>query len=438
MSLPLRRSIGLLLALAGTVLLAGMIQVILLERWALPAAQWPAGIHRYTGCIHIHSLHSDGSGSLPTIVEAARMHGLDFLMITDHNTLALKDSAAGVEQPLVLVGTELSLGAGHLLAYGLDSLPEPFAEEKLGGLAAILDLVHTRQGFAQIAHPLHPKIRWKQAAIDSHIDGIELLNADTEWRDNNPAELLLALLMYPFFDQAINLLLDFPTATWELWQRALLTQQLSAIGSVDAHARIKVNASWHLRFPGYAKTFALVQNQVLLRAPLSPDPASARAQIAMALRNGNLLFGYAALGPLQSVSLWAEHAGKIYLPGDRLWWTGSSPAPVVQVRMPGQAALEAVLYNSGEPLDSMSSGKQGLSDEKLQTGRLDATSRPVLACRFELTEPGTYCVVIYQLRWCALHFRRERVPWIFANPIYVANPPSPGYIQNLRTDREKE
>ena len=46
----------------------------------------------YTGTLHVHSVFSDGSGEVPDIAKLAEEVGLDFLILTDHNTLrALKE-----------------------------------------------------------------------------------------------------------------------------------------------------------------------------------------------------------------------------------------------------------------------------------------------------------------------------------------------------------
>ena len=45
-----------------------------------------------TGAIHMHSVFSDGSGEVEEIARYAEEVGLDYLILTDHNTLrALKE-----------------------------------------------------------------------------------------------------------------------------------------------------------------------------------------------------------------------------------------------------------------------------------------------------------------------------------------------------------
>ena len=64
----------------------------------------------YVGVAHIHSLFSDGTGEIPEIAEYASDLDLDFLLLTDHNTLrGLKE---GYEKwygkTLLLVGCEIN------------------------------------------------------------------------------------------------------------------------------------------------------------------------------------------------------------------------------------------------------------------------------------------------------------------------------------------
>ena len=42
---------------------------------------------RYSGVIHVHSLYSDGGGTVDDIIESGHKTGLDFIILTDHDTL---------------------------------------------------------------------------------------------------------------------------------------------------------------------------------------------------------------------------------------------------------------------------------------------------------------------------------------------------------------
>ena len=41
----------------------------------------------YVGAIHMHSVFSDGSGEVLQITKYAMETGLDFIILTDHNTI---------------------------------------------------------------------------------------------------------------------------------------------------------------------------------------------------------------------------------------------------------------------------------------------------------------------------------------------------------------
>src|SRR3954466_10669304 len=76
-----------------------------------------------TCVIHVHSTHSDGSGTVPQIARAAQRAGIDVVLLTDHDTLAAK--RAGEERwyddVLVLVGEEVSpTDRDHYLAFDIE------------------------------------------------------------------------------------------------------------------------------------------------------------------------------------------------------------------------------------------------------------------------------------------------------------------------------
>lgn len=74
----------------------------------------------YRGDLHAHSLHSDGSWETSDLVNWARRRGLDFVTLSDHNTVsgvaAARESAA--EDLLVISGMELTTHHGHALSLG--------------------------------------------------------------------------------------------------------------------------------------------------------------------------------------------------------------------------------------------------------------------------------------------------------------------------------
>ena len=70
------------------------------------------------GNLHVHSINSDGTGGVREIAAAALDAGIDFVAITDHNTVSSEISGR-YGNVHVLAGQEFSPAAcGHLLVFG--------------------------------------------------------------------------------------------------------------------------------------------------------------------------------------------------------------------------------------------------------------------------------------------------------------------------------
>lgn len=95
-----------------------------------PAAPLEVGRRYYAGDLHVHSLESgDARPSLGEIAAFARGRGLDFVALSEHNTLSHLDffaEAQAASPGLLLVpSVEFTTYAGHLNAFGVSRLP-PF------------------------------------------------------------------------------------------------------------------------------------------------------------------------------------------------------------------------------------------------------------------------------------------------------------------------
>jgi len=84
-------------------------------------------LHDLACAIHVHSTCSDGTATVPEIVEAARASGRDVVVLTDHDTMRARELGheGWHDSVLLLVGEEVSPKGGHYLALGL--------ERELGG-----------------------------------------------------------------------------------------------------------------------------------------------------------------------------------------------------------------------------------------------------------------------------------------------------------------
>lgn len=93
--------------------------------------------------MHMHSTFSDGTFTVPQIVEFARKNNFEYVAITDHNSIQSVDVLKGMtgELPHKIAGIELSTKHNgkklHLLGYF--NVNDDFAGEKFASLRALLD-----------------------------------------------------------------------------------------------------------------------------------------------------------------------------------------------------------------------------------------------------------------------------------------------------------
>ncbi|WP_076263841.1 CehA/McbA family metallohydrolase [Intrasporangium flavum] len=116
------------------------------------------GMQWLAGDFHSHTVHSDGSLSVGGLAALAVSRGLDFLAVTDHNTVSHHPhlpEAGRRHGILLLPGQEVTRDVGHANAFGdiglLDfrSAPETWAEQ-----------AESRGGLLSVNHPLGGDCAW--------------------------------------------------------------------------------------------------------------------------------------------------------------------------------------------------------------------------------------------------------------------------------------
>jgi hypothetical protein len=161
----------------------------------------PRGAGWYRGDLHAHTIHSDGHWDVPDLVAAARANGLDFVTLSDHNTIAPLAQMDSLSAPnlLTMGGLELTTYAGHALALGLREwidwrvCPPAAPVRTMQDIAAV---VEAAGGLFVIAHPMSPGdpvctgCDWQYADMmpgTAHV--VEVWNG--EWSDYNEDGLAL-------------------------------------------------------------------------------------------------------------------------------------------------------------------------------------------------------------------------------------------------------
>ncbi len=126
-------------------------------RRALPA---PAGTRWLAGDLHAHTVHSDGALTVPELAALGYDRGLDFLAVTDHNTVShhAELAAAGARAGVLLVpGQEVTTDLGHANAFG-DIGWVDFRRPADDWLAE----ADRRGGLLSVNHPLAADNAWRQ------------------------------------------------------------------------------------------------------------------------------------------------------------------------------------------------------------------------------------------------------------------------------------
>jgi len=126
--------------------------------------------------LHVHTVYSDGRGSVRDVLKVAERKGLDGLAITDHDTvdgyLVAKSYKTSM---LILPGYEITTDAGHILVLGLEETP-PRAGLTLYPYERLIEWTKRRGGLAILAHPAAGKIRLKRW-LQCKPNAVEVLNA---------------------------------------------------------------------------------------------------------------------------------------------------------------------------------------------------------------------------------------------------------------------
>ena len=330
------------------------------------------------GGYHIHSNRSDGSGSVEAIAQAAHEAGLAFIVLTDHGDgTAVPLAPAYRSGVLCIDAVEVSTNGGHVVALGLDGpAPYPMAGEP----GDVIEDIHRRGGAAFVAHPDSPKpeLQWK--AWTTPYDGVEWMNADTEWRNDTSTQLVgvaVRLLMRP--PETIASLFRRPTITIRRWDATLRRRPVPTVAGLDAHANL---AGW----PRYVDMFRALAQAAVLDAPLTGQADQDARAVLTALRAGHSYSIVRAFASPAALDFTVDHATGTTRMGD--WLPADGPL-TWHAAVPQAPDARLTLLEDGRPVVS---GRGSLT--------YSSTGTPG-AYRVEVTYPGV------------------AMPWIVSNPIYV-------------------
>ncbi len=229
----------------------------------------PRGADWYRGDLHCHTHHSDAAGfTVPDLLRAAREYDLDFVFLTDHNTVSgLPEMDAGTTADLLAAGgIELTTFWGHALCLGTREWVDWRVRPGSGAMARIAEAVYAAGQIFVIAHP--------QSVGDPGCTGCA-------WRygEMSPGNArLVEVWNGPWNGDSNN---ETALALWYDWLNQGL--RMAATAGTDAHAAQHPGVAASLASAGAAPGFNVIYAESLTEAAL-----------LKALRAGHL---YLSAGP---------------------------------------------------------------------------------------------------------------------------------------------
>ena len=342
----------------------------------------------YIGAVHIHSIYSDGSGEVPEIASIADEVGLDFILLTDHNTLrALDENYEGwYGRTLLLAGCELNdkENKNHYLAFGID---ETYSTRKPA--KEYVQNVKDSGGIGFIAHPHekrssmkeHPPYPWVDWDIDG-FTGIEIWNHMSEWMEGLTEEN-----KYNYFVHPLRSIEKPQEVTLKVWDDLSLKRKVVGIGGVDAHAH-KVNLLGFFEvevFP-YKVLFKSIRTHILTDEKIPKakrELKRTRKIVYSTLESGRCFVSNYYLGDAKGFRFWAELGGEIFQMGESIELQDGIR---LFVNVPQSDATIKVIRN-GEVLDSVENAE----------------------LKFQVDSSGAYRIEVYI----------DERPWIYSNHIRI-------------------
>lgn len=320
-------------------------------------------MYEYTGAIHIHSVYSDGTGKIEDIAKAAFDSDLDFIMMTDHNTI--KPKLDGYERWLhnimVIIGYEVNDmdNKNHYLTFGMDEVIGTYQELPNGELGCKLSAneyvkqIKEKGGIGFLAHPdeerqhlpEHPSYPWLEETDD--YTGIEIWNHMSEWIEGMNESNKLDRFLHP-----LKTIIAPSEKTLKRWDNAAAKRHVTGIAGVDAHAlKQNVLGFFEVEIFAYKVLFKSLRTHVLIDKPFEKNSKlyfeDNKNRVLQALKNGKCFASNYYHGNAKGFRFYADYKGKTYTSGDTVNSNGDKV--ILRTLVPKDCRIK--LIHNGKPVN---------------------------------------------------------------------------------------
>ena len=108
----------------------------------------------YKGDTHMHTVNSDGILRLYELIEQNKKHGMDWIIVTDHNYDTISGGSYSSDGLTVIRGQEITVKAGHVNVWGEKvPLEPPYAIETAEEYAAVIEKCNDAGAVTCANHP---------------------------------------------------------------------------------------------------------------------------------------------------------------------------------------------------------------------------------------------------------------------------------------------
>ena len=146
-------------------------------------------LRRFQGDTHMHTTGSDGTLSIPELVDLCRKQRLDFAIITDHNNYSGNDHLPVPADMTVLPGAEWTHYNGHAGFLGVRRpYRSPFCVNTPEQARAQIEEARQAGAMIVVNHPFcHPECGWKWGFDLAPYDAVEIWNGPLMYENENTA-----------------------------------------------------------------------------------------------------------------------------------------------------------------------------------------------------------------------------------------------------------